>query len=706
VVTGGFREWRRDAAAWLRSRGLELWIVTGVWAVLTLVIYLLAVGHESPRRFQDEFLFWALAKNFAHGDGLTWRGAGLGLRSWLYPVLLSPVFVVADSVPAQYTLVHLANSMMISAAVFPGYLMARLLVDRWRALAAALLVVSVPAMNYAGVIGTESLGYPVFTAACGAMLLALARPRPRNALLAFAAIFVAMLTRTQFVVLLPILALALMLAAAMQPSGSRSRYLNERRALLVGLAGLLVLAGLVLLVQGRSTFGLYAGAFDGLGLSWSATVFWVKAFSADVYLLAAIVPVIATLAMFGRAANRHDPLIGALLAITLVASLVLIAQVSWFSATNPYEWRARHIFYERYMFYLGPLYFSGLLAAQKRVSWGAAIFSAAVATVIVSGFQTDAVLVPFSYDSFGLSLVGRHMELHPDSAAQIGMLLARLTFLLGVVYVLSTLPHKLLHQILYWGLVVFTFGALVISQAQAWHYARIFSADAFSRFPGPANFIDKHTSESVGMIITSTDDPLSYFTTEFWNSRVTRVYATDKPPIVTPVMYSPRCEFGWTKTGRITSRGAGCGPVPNAWYLRSDNVVMHLKDETTRVHPSASWPTLTLMVGEPPARILSLTDGRKVRSGLVQLQMNVRTFLDDPGRLRVRLRAFGGESIVTAGGRSVRVRPGPGATLTLPLKAGETVTVLRPASTGGLPATVSVTGLDISENGGLWQSIL
>lgn len=709
-VTDGLRQWRRDAADWLRSRGLELWIVTGVWAAVTLIIYLLAVGHESPRRFQDEFLFWALAKNFAHGDGLTWRGAGLGLRSWLYPVLISPAFLVADSVPGQYTLVHLANSAMISAAVYPGYLMARLMVDRWRALAVALLVVSVPAMNYAGVIGTENLGYPVFIAACGAMLLALARPRARNAVLALAAIIIAILTRTQFVVLLPVLAVALMLTTAMQPSAARRRYLEERKSLWVGLAGVLLLGMLVLLVQGKTAFGLYAGAFEGVGLTWSAVTFWVKAFSADVYLLAAIIPVIATLAMFGRAENRRDPVIGALLAVTLIATLALIAQISWFSATNPYEWRTRHIFYERYMFYLGPLYFTGLLVSFRRVSWPTAIISAAAATVIVSGFQTDAVLVPFSYDSFGLSLVGRHMELNPESAAHIGLVLARVTFLLGVLYVLSTIEHEVvrpvIQPILHWGLVALTFGLLVASQAQSWHYARTFSTDAFSRFPGPANFIDKNTKQPVGMIITSTDDPLSYFTTEFWNSRVTRVYATDKPPIVTPVMYSPRCEFGWTRTGRITSRGTGCGPVPSAWYLRSDNVVMHLKDETTRVHPSASWPTLTLMVGEPPARILSLTDGRKVRSGLVQLQMNVRTFLDDPGRLRVRLRAFGGESLVTAGGRSVRVRPGPGATLTLPLKAGEAVTVLRPASTGGLPATVSVTGLDISENGGPWQSIL
>ncbi|MGB0889917.1 MAG: hypothetical protein ACPGWS_06495, partial [Solirubrobacterales bacterium] len=66
-----------DSKRWLLEHRMELWIVFGIWAVATCVVYLLAVGHVSPRRYQDEFLFWALAKNFAAGDGLVWRDVGL-----------------------------------------------------------------------------------------------------------------------------------------------------------------------------------------------------------------------------------------------------------------------------------------------------------------------------------------------------------------------------------------------------------------------------------------------------------------------------------------------------------------------------------------------------------------------------------------------------------------------------------------------------
>jgi hypothetical protein len=704
-VKANFAEWRSDAGAWLRERGLELWIITGIWAILTVIIYLLATGHESPRRYQDEFLWWALAKNWAGGDGMTWRGSSLQLRSTLYPFLLAPAFWFAQTVPGQYTGAHLINSMLIVGTIFPAYLIGCLYMDRWRALVVALLAVSVPAMNYAGVIGTENLSYPLFTAACGGILLSLARPRPRNTMLAFALVLAAMLSRTQFIVLLPIFAGALLVAAVMAAPGQRIVYLKQRRSIWVTLAAFAALGGIFVLAQGKGAFGLYGGAFDGAPLKLSEMWFWTKAFTADVYLLSAIVPVIATLAMFGRAENRRDPLIGALLALALIAAIVLIAQISWFSATNQYQWRTRHIFYERYMFYLGPIFFLGFLASWKRVSWTSALVSVAVATAIVSGFQTDAVLVPFSYDSFGLTSIARWMANNPASAPEIGMLLARLTFLLGVVYVLSTIDHKLVRKVLFCGLVAFTFIWLIQAQVKTWQEARKYSAQAFELVPKPANFIDKNTDEDVGMIVTSTDDPLSYFTTEFWNNRVVRAFETDVKPIVTPIMYSPRCKFDWSSTGEIL--GTGCDLVPNAWYMRSDTVAMHLKDETKRVHPSPAWPTMTLMVGEAPPRILSLIDGRNIRTGLILGALNTRTFLDKPGKMRFKIRGADATSVLrTPDGKSVLVQPGKSGELTIDLPADEKYSTFTVKTPGGIQSEVFLDDLSVKEPDGKWQSIL
>lgn len=701
---GGFKQWTVDARAWVREHGFEMWIITGIWAVLTVIIFWLASGHESPRRYQDEFLFWALAKNFAHGDGLTWRGADLHMRSWLYPVLIAPSFWISSTVAGAYTGVHLINSMMIVGTIFPAFFMARMFMERVPALLVALFAVAVPAMNYAGIIGTENLAYLTCTAAFGGIILAAAKPRLRNWIAAFGLILLAMLTRTQFVLLLPIFPATLLMVALMRGPGERIPYLRQQKWLLIGIAGVFVLGALAFLVEGKAAVGLYAGAFDGIPLTWGAVKFWVKAFSADIYLLAGIIPVIATLAMFGNKENRRDPLVGALLALAVIASIAFLAQVSWFSATSQYDWRARHIFYERYMFYLGPIFFTGLLVSIRRVTVGSAIVSVAIATLIVSGFQTDAVLIPFSYDSFGLSLVGRYMADNADGALRIGMLLARITLLLGVAYVLSTIPKESVARLFRLGVILLAFGLLVAGQAKTWDYARQFSGEAFAGFPKPANFIDKNTDQDVGMIVTSTDAPEMYFTSEFWNNRIVRAFATDAAPFQSPIMYSPNCKFDWDKTGLIL--GTGCDEVPSAWFIRNDTVSIHLKNETKRVHPAAQFPSLTLMVAKPPASLLSIVSGRNVTNSVVQGVMTAQTFLDAPGQLRVRVSAAQRVRLFQVGSKKFSQKLGKSASFTVGIPKDDQMTKITVTTPTGVQDAVEVIGLDVRQTGGPWQSIL
>lgn len=703
-LKSGLREWPGDARAWLRERGFELWLVTAVWAVVSVLIFWLATGHESPRRYQDEFLFWDVAQSWANGLGLTWRGTDLGLRSWLYPVLLAPAFWLGDSIPANYTIVHLINTLLIVGTIFPAYLMARMFTSRGLAMLSAVLAISVPAMNYAGIIGTENLGYLTSTAAFGAMVLSIAKPRLRNWILAFGMILLAMLTRTQFVTYLPIYVMSIALVGLMRAPGTRREFFESHKWVLVGSAAIAALGALAFLIVGRGIIGLYGGIFDGISPSAGDVWFWLKAFSGDIYILAGFIPVIATLAMWGNKENRRDPLISALLAVGLVATLVFIAQMTLFSATNQYEWRSRHIFYERYMFYLGPLYFAGFVAAWRRVSVGSAIFSTVFAFIVMTGFQSDAVLPPFSYDSFGLTLVGWFLSDHPDWTPSVGALLAKITLGLGIVYVFSTVKNEAVARIGMIVSVLLTLAILIGGQAKTWDYARLFSHDAFLSFPRPANFIDQHTDEDVAMIVTSTDSPEMYFQQEFWNDRIVRAFATDEKPFQSPIMYSPKCQFDWDKTGAIL--GTGCDKVPRAFFLRSDTIAMHLKDESKRVHPSADWTNLTLMVGESPPSILAIVDGRNIKTGTVQGLMHVRTFLDSPGQLRVTFGKSAASHVITVGNDKTRVPAGSDAVIDVPLSSMEQETDVTIKTVKGIPDAAVVTGLDVRERGGDWISIL
>ncbi|MBI5310493.1 MAG: hypothetical protein HZB14_05645 [Actinobacteria bacterium] len=695
---------RVDSRAWIKLHALELWVITGLWMLISLAIFWLATGHESPRRFQDEFLFWSVAESFAGGDGLTWRGEGIGLYYFLYPVMLAPAFWLGGSVAASYTLVHLLDSLFITGVIFPAFLLARMYMRFAPAVLAAIFAVAAPAMNYAGIIGTESLAYPAATAALAAIVLSIARPRRRNWALALVMIGVALFTRAQFAVFAPVYLAALVLAGLMLAKPDRREYFRVQREPIGLLVATHLLAIIALVVIGRGVVGLYQGIFEGVSPDWSDIVYWAKALLADVYMLGAVIPVIATVAMWFHRENRRDPLVGALLAVSLIATLALVAQITWFSSINPYDWRSRHIFYERYMFYLGPLYFTGLLVAWKRVSLPAALASSAIAVVIMTGFQTDSVLIPFSYDSFSLTLVGWYLDAHQEAIANIGMRLAGVTAILGALYTISRLERSTIARILGGLAVAVSLAILVGGQAQTWYYARLFSGDAFAGVAKPANFVDRNTDQDVGMIVTSTDSPEMYFTAEFWNDRIVRAFETDDVPFQTPVMYSPRCTFDFDETGAIL--GTGCDKVPSAYYLRNDTVSMHLKDEVKRVHPSDDTPNISLMVGTPPPRILSIVDGRNVISGEMNGTMNVRTFLDRPGKLRVEFAEVRSTMYVRMGPRGKgTVQPGKPGSVTVDLPANEALTPVSIRTPGGVPGVATVTDVKVKQGDGGWISI-
>ncbi|MGH2958001.1 MAG: hypothetical protein ACRDKE_00230, partial [Solirubrobacterales bacterium] len=62
-------QWRADSARWLGRNRVDLLVLLVVWLVSSVVYFLLARGYETPRHQQDEFLYWALSKSFAAGDG-------------------------------------------------------------------------------------------------------------------------------------------------------------------------------------------------------------------------------------------------------------------------------------------------------------------------------------------------------------------------------------------------------------------------------------------------------------------------------------------------------------------------------------------------------------------------------------------------------------------------------------------------------------
>ncbi len=679
-----------------RPSRLETLLVLVFWAVVTVIVWRLAVGHVSPRRFQDEFLWSSVAESIARGEWLSWRGTGLGIKSPLYPLLVAPAYLLGGSTETVYHSIHLINAAMMSAVIFPVYFVGRRYLEPTLAFTAALFAVAAPGMNYAGIIGTEALAYPAAAFACLAIALVAAVPSGRRWALAGTAIALAILTRTQFVVFVPILLGAVLLSGWMRGPDGRRAYFAEQRVALLAIGALLAVGTLFALVAPGAAVGLYKEALEGNLPQFDELWFWLRAFTADVFVVGGIIPVIAAIAMAFQRENRRHPMIGALLATALVASAGFVAEVAWFSANNEFDWRARHIFYERYMFYLGPLFFVIFMTCWRRIRPLHVIWAMSIAALTMwAGLHSDLVLVPFSYDAFGLTLAGWVLDSHPDLAGSLGLLAAALTLLMGWVLVAASVDNRSVARFGAAGALLLAFTFLLWNQAKTWEYARLYSPIAFQGVPKPVDWIDRKTDRDVGMIVTSTDAPEMYFSSEFWNRRITRAFATDKPPISSPVMYSPRCEFDWAADGTIL--GTGCDAVPRAFYVRSNTVAVHLQDPALEYEKS---PDQRLLIARPPVRLLSMLAGRDVTTGVAKGEVKLWTFADRGGVVRMRVRSLEGAGKVRVGRRTFALPRRGSAEIEFPVGKGEQVTTVRFVDRLALAIEVEIGEVELSQPGG------
>src|SRR5690242_11665178 len=130
------------AASALRRVPVWLWLLAIV-VVSADVRIVLARGIAGPFIMVDEVIWAELARGFADkGEPLVRgvRDTGYGV---VYPLLLSPVYALFNNLVTAYAAVKVVNSVVMSLAAVPAYLLARRVVGQWLALLAALLAVSV-----------------------------------------------------------------------------------------------------------------------------------------------------------------------------------------------------------------------------------------------------------------------------------------------------------------------------------------------------------------------------------------------------------------------------------------------------------------------------------------------------------------------------------------------------------------------------------
>lgn len=500
-----------------------VWLVGIVGASFLLRAWL-SRDMLAPFIMTDELTYAELGRSLAATGSFAIRDVAANGYGVLYPALIAPAYALFDSLTDAYAAVKAINSLVMSLAALPAYLIARRVVPAGLALFAALLAVALPSLVYTATVMTENLYYPLTLLAAWAMLFVLERPSWGRSLLLLVSLGLAFATRSQ--------AVALVAAAATAPvalglvEGSGARRVREAWRLYATLAAAALLVLLVQVARFGSLEGLL-GAYRVVGeRSYDLAEvlrYWLWHLE-EMTLYLAVVPVAATLVLLARARRlpvRLQQHLAVTVVFTLWTSLVVAAFASEFASRIQ----------ERNLFTVAPLLLIALLAwvalgaprpfPVAALSAGLAVLLAVVfpyTRFIDESAKSDTLAILPMWSAYGSLLF--------DSVT-ISVLAAALALAALFLFVPARFAVLVPVAVLVW------FG--VVSKS-VWSGPRGFvQAGAGALFQGirgvPRDWIDRTVPEGadVGIVWTGISDRFTVNQNEFFNRSVGPVYYVGGP---------------------------------------------------------------------------------------------------------------------------------------------------------------------------------
>jgi hypothetical protein len=401
----------------LRRPGVAL---AALIALSTLVYWLEGRRHSGLWIMPDEAIYGTRAEQlWQHGRLSLFGGDGAGYSA-LYPLFAGGPLQTLGSLATGYAWLKPIQALTMSLTALPVFFFGRRLTGPWLALAAAALTLAMPLLLFSGFVMTEVLFYPLAAAALLAIARAVESAEIGDQLLALALVALAVLTRVQAVVLVPVFAAAVLVDALL--AGSRPRW---RR--FWPLWSLLAL-GVVALAAAPELLGAYSTVASGgypvgsaLKYAWYHLVY--------VAVMTGVVPVAALVALLRR---EPDPQARALLSVTASAVPLVSVQVGVFASRY-----SPHLL-GRDLAALPPLLFLcfalWLARGAPRPRFAASLSAVALLAAIVTVPWNDLVVNALP-DAMGLALLlDRPLGLAPASAIAIGAVVLLIAF--------RFLPHR------------------------------------------------------------------------------------------------------------------------------------------------------------------------------------------------------------------------------------------------------------------------
>jgi hypothetical protein len=646
-------------------------------------------GFEGPQIYCDEYIYAAIARDFATNGHLEFQGGPAAGGALLYPILIAPAWLV-HTMSTTFSLVKLINATLISLTAVPVYLWAKRVVSPWWSLVAAALVLLLPGFVLSGMLMSESASLPAFTFGVFAIALAVEEPRLWRQGLVVVGLALAYAARAQGLVLLAILPTAVLLDAVLDLRAGAPRAVVLRRLRgFAPLAAVLALGFLGYLAHSGFSPGQAVGAYHRVATTHYdplSVLLWTARHAGDAVLALGVAPFCALLLLFFRALSVG---LDGRAERTFVATAV--AAVLWFllqagmyaSAFNPQ-------IHERYAMYAFPPLLVALVVCLGRgfERPRAETIAAVLSSLALAGFIIFGVFLHPKADAVFASLT-LHFFIRLPQHLPGGLAVARVVlFLLAAAIALffviapARFVRALLPTAIALLLVLASRSALVVLSANSRFWssstgpARSWIDDRIGSAPGTAAYLyvpgtDSYTGSTV------------LANTQFWNRSIDSVYTLGSAPLCPLTLKALRLD---ERTGALVdAHDPGSAREP---YLVAESALAIPGEAVASGGP----PVLPLTIHRP-ARPLGLTsrtagvypDGwtgprasysvyhsSRPRPGRIDISLSRIgwTGPDVPGRVTVTVRALNAESrgAPTAEGRWIAHR-GETKVLRLPAPA-------------------------------------
>jgi hypothetical protein len=548
---------------------LELETLVPLLAVYFLLVTLYvwqAWRRETPTVFTDELELTQLSRAIADTGEAARRGEARGFTS-LVPWLTAPGWWIG-SVSTAYETIKYAQALVMAAAMFPAYLVARMVASYPWAVFAGVATAAAPALSYAPILVEEPWAYPASALALWLIVRATLRPGWRTVGLALGASAVAAGCRSQLVALFPVLGISLAAVAWRSPRARVWRATWSRWDW--GGAAMLLLGAVFFFsaFMGHRSEEWFIATSYWKGRILDYGIWAAGAFAIGVGLL----PVVAALAVLIRPrGSRGDPRTTAFVIVTVAA----LASFGWYAAVKGAYLSTvfSSLIVERNLIYLAPLVFAGTALALERrdVRWWAGVPAGLVVLYLVTTTPIGRGIDQYPYyEAHGLSILALPNRLWRWPVERIDNALI-VAIAVATLLVIALWPVARRHARAGAALAA-TIAALVLTwnltneiyAANGEHKA---STQFLAGFTDPPDWVDRATGRGSVVLVGQQfgSDANGIHLTEFWNRGIEKVWSVDPT--------SPAPGPGPTLTPDLAAADGTLGSDPGTDYALAVNGV-------------------------------------------------------------------------------------------------------------------------------------